>query len=124
MPGVGKAFEPSVEILTGVALHKEVSYQSINLTSSDTKATVKSTKNKDDYLVKCLQYFPESKLPFDAKTRFNALFREKKQWQFHELEPYIECLVGDESNITKADLLLKFTLTFLDENKILWYRSR
>jgi hypothetical protein len=33
--------------------------------------------------------FPESQLPLDVAARFTALFNERVEWTFEEIEPYI-----------------------------------
>ena len=131
MPGVGKSFEPSIDILGGVALHHESSSHMSDLSSSvftnnpSSMTRIKSEKgNTKEEIIKSLKYFPERKLPLDPKSRFQSLFREKEQWLSQELDPYMERLVGDESGTTKAELLLKYTCMVEDEEGVTWYRSR
>ena len=142
MPGVGKPFEPSLDVLRGIALRSELISNDISELSSSvfSKKNIhinttksKSPSSKEETSQICLKYFPEQRLSLNAQSRFRALFQEKEQWELKELDPYLDPLVkgfggggevkSNEKQI-KAELLLQHTCTVADSEGITWYRSR
>lgn len=87
MPGVGDAYQVSLDMLPGVALR-----------------CMASTKWK---------YFPEEKLPTDLAMRFEVLFDERGKWTMEDLKPYLKRMATEE--LSEADLLLKYTSFVTEE---------
>ena len=95
MPGVGKEYEPTVELLSGIA----ISVSSISpMHRQDNDNDGDEEGNNKLYW----KYFPKESLPTsDDGKKFKIMFQQKEIWKMEEFKPYFDdCLDA---------LLLKYT---------------
>jgi hypothetical protein len=91
LPGVGRAYQVSCDMLRGLAV--------------DIAADGDDGGGGGDN-ERFFKYLPCEKLPLDSALRIQRLFQEKDVWQLPELEPY---LVGLADSLSQAELLLCYT---------------
>jgi hypothetical protein len=94
LPGVGRAYQVSCDMLRGLAV------DIVGL------ADVDGGGDGDGGNERFFKYLPCEKLPLDSAVRIQRLFQEKDVWQLPELEPY---LVGLADSLSQAELLLCYT---------------
>ena len=100
LPGVGPAYNVSLDMLRGIAIQKPPS-------SSPRKESNDEDVEEEEMRWK---YYPANKLSMDPAQRFAALFKQKEQWELEDLEPYLDHLVKN-SGSTTAEILMHYTTT-------------
>lgn len=90
MPGVGKEYEPNVELLRGIA----ISTRTVNPIYKDdeSKSLLDNDNDEDEGANSVLywKYFPKEALPSLDGEKFKAMFKEQDRWRLEDLEPYFD----------------------------------
>ena len=123
MPCVGESSEPSVDLLSGVALKrtKEELSPAVLRAMADKGHDGDASKDTDNDkgVIMYLTYLPEHRLSTSPEKRFDMLFKEKESWTLDEIRPYVNRLVvEDGSTNTVEEVLMKHTLSTEEEGKI------
>lgn len=116
LPGVGSAYQTSLDMLRGVAIPVDASNSprksATPLKERSDEGGIDQNESGNHYW----KYFPASKLPRQPELRFPALFDVTDQWTLADLEPYLDDLVL-ETSLTQAELLLQYTSSSPGLNK-------
>uniref|UniRef100_A0A7S3V637 Sister chromatid cohesion protein DCC1 n=1 Tax=Chaetoceros debilis TaxID=122233 RepID=A0A7S3V637_9STRA len=123
MPGVGDIYEPSLELLKGIAL-----VQTKSEVEAEMGPGIGNTEPEPESAV-YLKYFPRDRLPSDAKDRCKILFREKKTWKADEIIPYLTDIVEKSSSSFSSvqELLVRHATVVndvTDDGAALYYMSK
>ena len=110
MPGVGKHYEPDVELLKGIAI--EVT----DVSPLVQKQTSRETTNDEEQNVIYLKYFPKKSLPTLDEDKFAVLFKEKIKWKLDVMKSYF-----NDDNF--QSLLLKYARRFENDGH-LWCEAK
>lgn len=112
IPGVGEASRPDVGILirAGMALR----------TSKPVAPNAGEGGDEEESNRGYLAYFPEGRLPMEPEARFRKIFQTKEQWLRKDLEPFV-ANVAEEHGSTVAEMIMKHTGKFTDEEGKQWY---
>ena len=105
MPGVGKEYEPSFDLLKGIAIE-------VTQISPIHRDGLEHSASENVFW----KYFPKEALPVPDEDKFKVIFKEKIQWTFDELEPYF-----DQTKF--ESLLLKYT-TRHKKDKCVWFEGK
>ena len=105
LPGVGKRYQTSLEMLRGIAIPVVPSSTPRKSSSNTSPSNTNSTGEEADQL---WRYLPADKLPFQPEERLQALFAIREQWALEDLAPYMEGLMI-ETGLSQAELLLQYT---------------
>jgi len=107
LPGVGRLYKTSLEMLRGVAIPVD-SYSSLSRKPYKRNATKKG--QMEEQKNRLWKYFPSDKLPMEPEKRFQILFATRKQWALEDLSPYLDGLVK-ETGLSQAEILIQYTTT-------------
>ena len=120
MPGVGKDYEPRIELLKGVALitnhvdpvsvsdeKKLNDFYNDYTTTTTTTTNTTTSKDDDESELNYLKYFPRDLLPYNVEKRFEMLFKEQEKWRVEDLKVYLQPLV-DDFGFVMSDLLSQY----------------
>ncbi len=116
MPGVGQEYEPTMDLLAGIAIsvstvspiHQD---QTANDSSSNGHRNFDSDDQKDTELY--WKYFPKKALPSSDEKRMRVMFEAKEKWKLEEIQPYF-----DEQ---MKGLLMKYAQKIDGDNGGVWY---
>ena len=120
MPGVGDVYEPTLDLLKGVAIQKSKSELKSSTLATLSLTSDATNRELNGLELKFLKYFPAKALPCHLQQRFDALFEEQSRWKIEDLVPYFDEF-GSTSTIEK--IFLRYTRTFPDEkdSSLQWY---
>ena len=119
MPGVGKEYEPSIDLLKGIAIGVSVSTvspidQADNNRVGGDSYNVGDNDDDDSNMKEAelyWKYFPKEALPSSDGEKFGVMFKEQDKWKLEDLKPYF-------NNTKFKALLLKYTRRIEDDNDI------
>ena len=88
MPGVGKDYEPTVDLLSGIAISVS-SISPIHRQDNGNDDDDDGDEGGNNRLY--WKYFPKESLPTsDDEKKFKIMFQEKEKWKMEELKPYFD----------------------------------
>ena len=91
MPGVGKEYEPNIDLLKGVAI-SVTSVSPIHDQNDNPSTTmIHDDADNNDKNELYWKYFPKELLPSSSDAdKFSAIFNEQEKWTLEELEQYFD----------------------------------